>query len=165
VSFQTIRNDRKQKRQTQYYKRQAIKLKEKIIKSTESTSQEDPTKQDDPRRCLTKKGHGVFKVEVCRLDKSIDLDKDMMFSGTDNGLVTMTESVPLSVKRFAFYLKLYNSFQALSHFQEDDTDTDLFRLPESFKVKAADIDIGCNFKRIRKKLEKSKHDAEEGKFV
>jgi hypothetical protein len=43
----------------------------------------------------------------------------------------------------------------LSDFQEDDTDTDLFRLPESFKVKAADIDIGSNFKRIRKKLEKS----------
>jgi hypothetical protein len=88
-----------------------------------------------------------------------------MFSGTDNGLVTMTESVPLSIERFAFHLKLYNSFQALSDFQEDDTDIDLFRFPESFKVKAADIDIGCNFKRIRKKLEKSKDDTEEGKFV
>jgi hypothetical protein len=37
----------------------------------------------------------------------------MRFSGTDNGIVTMTETVRFDMPRFRFHLQLANTFEAL----------------------------------------------------
>ena len=51
---------------------------------------------------------GIDKVENFRIDDGLLKPDTVTFSGTDNGLVTMTETVGMSLDRFEFHLKLYN---------------------------------------------------------
>ncbi|KAG2236742.1 hypothetical protein INT48_000740 [Thamnidium elegans] len=47
----------------------------------------------------------VFNKE---LEDDIDINEDVTFSGTDNGLVTMTETVPFGINRYKFHLDLFH---------------------------------------------------------
>ena len=54
------------------------------------------------------------KVEECMLDTDVNLD-DVVFSGTDNGIIKTTETVYFDINRFTFHLELYNRFQILGN--------------------------------------------------
>jgi len=54
------------------------------------------------------------KVEECMLDTDMNLD-DLVFSGTDNGIIKTTETVYFDINRFTFHLELYNRFQILGN--------------------------------------------------
>jgi hypothetical protein len=43
-----------------------------------------------------------------KVDRDFLISDKLKFSGTDNGLITMTETVPFSLSRFRFHLDLYN---------------------------------------------------------
>ncbi|CEG76380.1 hypothetical protein RMATCC62417_11282 [Rhizopus microsporus] len=50
----------------------------------------------------------IDKVENFKIDDGLLKPGTVTFSGTDNGLVTMTETVGMSLDRFEFHLKLCN---------------------------------------------------------
>ena len=52
------------------------------------------------------------KVEECIIDQKVDKDQ-LVFSGTDNGIVNVTETVAFGVDRLKYHLRLYNRFQVL----------------------------------------------------
>lgn len=54
------------------------------------------------------------KVDFCKLKDQVDLLKQT-FCGTDNGIITVTETVAFGVERFKFHLDLYNRFQPLTN--------------------------------------------------
>lgn len=51
---------------------------------------------------------GIDKVENFKINDGLLKPDIVTFSGTDNGLVTMTETVRMLLDRFEFHLKLYN---------------------------------------------------------
>lgn len=53
------------------------------------------------------------KAENVRLHPALHNSQNMRFSGTDNGIVTMTETVRFDMPRFRFHLQLANTFEAL----------------------------------------------------
>lgn len=110
-----------------------------------------------------------------RLDKAenMQINKDSLdnftFSGTDNGLVTMTETIPMSLDRFKYHLKLNNRFDLLKELGDDETEQDallgFIPLSETFKVKSGHIDYIGGFLRRRKHLERLKKYSNRGKEV
>ncbi|KAI9246638.1 hypothetical protein EDC94DRAFT_386287 [Helicostylum pulchrum] len=86
-----------------------------------------------------------------------------MFSGTDNGLVSMTETVNSTPERFRFHLRLYNLFSVLAedeqpqHVSLSEEKKKLVMLPTSFKISGKEIQFGSGTIKRRKQLEKSKN--------
>ncbi|KAI8357298.1 hypothetical protein BD560DRAFT_406464, partial [Blakeslea trispora] len=76
--------------------------------------------------------------------------KNFTFSGTDNGVVKMTESVPVSIQRYTYHLKLYNRFSALTTTEEQEEEFQ--PLPSSTVINAEDIDFGSQNLNYRHKL-------------
>lgn len=56
---------------------------------------------------------GIEKAENCRIDPALLNSGKITFSGTDNGLVSMSDTVNFSMEKFKFHLKLYNRFTVL----------------------------------------------------
>ena len=52
------------------------------------------------------------KVENCKLHSDLDIC-NLTFSGTDNGIVIVTETVAFDIHRFKYHLELYNRFNVL----------------------------------------------------
>jgi hypothetical protein len=52
------------------------------------------------------------KVENCKLHSDLDIC-NLTFSGTDNGIVTVTETVAFDMHRLKYHLELYNRFNVL----------------------------------------------------
>lgn len=106
---------------------------------------------------LADSDHGVFKAEKTYIDKSTITNENTLFSGTDNGIVTMTNTVGVTLDRFKFYLELYNRYDLLSDRKDTHRADDIIQkynddylkpLP-SKKILAADVDV----KAARKKEE------------
>ena len=110
-------------------------------------------------------------MEDCRQSPQVTLSEEFIFSGTDNGLKTITSTVPLIMKRFKFHLELRNKYKALedtngckeeapkivSKYSSNESRANSFlQLPSSMAIKAGDIDIGSGYYNVRRKLEKSK---------
>ena len=87
------------------------------------------------------------------------LRESFTFSGTDNGIVKMTESVPLTFNDFLYHLKLYNRSAALETGVEEQIEYK--ELPKPFTTHSGDIDLGGGFYRSRKRLEFRKSQNEE----
>ncbi|GAA5805101.1 hypothetical protein HPULCUR_010614 [Helicostylum pulchrum] len=66
--------------------------------------------------------HGLVYVSTVYLDTDID-NYAFTFSGTDNGIVSMTNTVGFDLNRFRFYLELSNRYQALGS-SEDNINAD-----------------------------------------
>ncbi|KAI8351192.1 hypothetical protein EDC96DRAFT_292049 [Choanephora cucurbitarum] len=66
--------------------------------------------------------------------------KNFTFSGTNNGVVKMTESVPISIQKYVYHLKLHNRFSALTITEEQEEEFQ--PLPSSTVINAEDIDFG-----------------------
>jgi hypothetical protein len=111
--------------------------------------------------------HALDKAENMQINKD-SLD-NFTFSGTDNGLVTMTETIPMSLDRFKYHLKLNNRFDLLKELGDDETEQDaplgFIPLSETFKVKSGHIDYIGGFLRRRKHLERLKKYSNRGKEV
>lgn len=48
-----------------------------------------------------------------------DVGKTLIFNGTGYGLTTMSDTVPLSLKRYGHHISLYNRYQALSSVENE----------------------------------------------
>ncbi|CEG64345.1 hypothetical protein RMATCC62417_01331 [Rhizopus microsporus] len=152
-----------------------MKQKPAITHETATASQSSNTQW----HVIQKYGHGIAKVEDCRLSPQVNPSEEFIFSGTDNGLKTMTSTVPLAMKRFKLHLELRNKYKALkdangckdeaqkivSKYSSEESDANSFlQLPSSMAIKASDIDIGSEYYNVRRKLEKTKKSTE-GKAV
>ncbi|GAA5803365.1 hypothetical protein HPULCUR_008844 [Helicostylum pulchrum] len=91
---------------------------------------------------------GIDKAENVTLDKGLFNSGDIMFSGTDNGLVSMTETVKFTPKRFRFHLKLYNHFSALAEGKIEASVFDI--LCESNPLKQMNNPNMCLFRKKRR---------------
>ncbi|KAI8047314.1 hypothetical protein BDF21DRAFT_469469 [Thamnidium elegans] len=50
------------------------------------------------------------------------IDRNFSFSGTDNGIAKMTETVPLNLESFNYHLRLHNMYSPLADTQESTDD-------------------------------------------
>ncbi|CEG68006.1 hypothetical protein RMATCC62417_04345 [Rhizopus microsporus] len=175
LSVQAARDKLKLKRQLMHFKRVAMKQKPAITHETATASQSSNTQW----HVVQKYGHGIAKVEDCRLSPQVSPSEEFVFSSTNNGLKTMTSTVPLTMKRFKFHLELRNKYKALentdeckeeaqkivSKYSSEESDAKSFlQLPSSMAIKAGDMDIDSGYYNVRRKLEKAKKPTE-GKAV
>ncbi|CEG68071.1 hypothetical protein RMATCC62417_04398 [Rhizopus microsporus] len=175
LSVQAARDKLKLKRQLMHFKRVAMRQKPAITHETATASQSSNTQW----HVVQKYGHGIAKVEDCRLSPQANPSEEFVFSSTNNGLKTMTSTVPLKMKRFKFHLELRNKYKALentdeckeeaqkivSKYSSEESDAKSFlQLPSSMAIKAGDMDIGSGYYNVRRKLEKAKKSTE-GKAV
>lgn len=56
---------------------------------------------------------GIEKAENCTIDSALLNSGKITFTGTDNGLVSMSDAVNFSMEKFKFHLELYNKFAVL----------------------------------------------------
>jgi hypothetical protein len=117
----------------------------------------------------------VEKTEKLRIDQ--DVCHNYCYSGTDNGIVKMTGTIPMDIERFKYHLSLRNRFSPLAQdnidigsghtsAESDQSSSPQFSpLPKSFTVNSEDIDVVCGYRRARKKLERKKKLTEDGRKV
>jgi hypothetical protein len=114
-------NDLKTKRNSYFQNIQNIKAELATARQThylllKNENKTDST-DDPPKISITKDRYKCFdKVENIKLDKDVNPD-DLAFSGTDNGLKTMSETARFDLDRFKFHLKLHNRYQVLENNQ------------------------------------------------
>ncbi|KAL0073759.1 hypothetical protein F4703DRAFT_1947382 [Phycomyces blakesleeanus] len=89
----------------------------------------------DTKTPIGKCDKGVTKTE----DRTVVNPGDFNYEGTDNGLVNMTTSIPMSLQRMKFHLKLFNYYIALSKDSKEDKDS--MREMESTPVTSIDMTI------------------------
>ncbi|KAI9471832.1 MAG: hypothetical protein EXX96DRAFT_337369 [Benjaminiella poitrasii] len=138
--------------------RRGLYHKQKQITSEDYSAKKNTDMITNKLLSITNQSYkGIGKVENVSIDKSlVDSDK-LVFSGTDNGLVTMTETVEFLIERFKFHLDMYNRYSIL----QDNLSLDkigvhhspFLSLPKPFKVYARDIDYGSGAWKARKRLE------------
>ncbi|KAI8880116.1 hypothetical protein K501DRAFT_255692 [Backusella circina FSU 941] len=92
------------------------------------------------------------------------------FSGTDNGIVSMSETVGFCPKRLKYHLEMYNKYSVLEEPFSKDSDEvknppQILKLPVSMKIKSKDIDHLSGCKKLRKKLQKEKKLVKHAKVV
>ncbi|KAI8380053.1 hypothetical protein BD560DRAFT_444750 [Blakeslea trispora] len=93
----------------------------------------------------------IAKDEDMQLMGDADtIAKNSTSSGTDNGVVKMTESLPVSIQKYVYHLKLYNRFSALTTTEEQEEEFQ--PLPSSAVINAEDIDFGSQNLNYRHKL-------------
>ncbi|CEG75072.1 hypothetical protein RMATCC62417_10178 [Rhizopus microsporus] len=127
----------------------------------------DPSLSD--RTVIKKDEKGLSNAET----RELTIPNDFLFAGTDNGLVKMTTSVPLSLQRAKFHLKLYNYYAALenaelvetSQLDLNDEEKYFLNLPKIIGTSAGGVDLGCGYYRQRKRLERKKKETVEGKEI
>jgi predicted nucleic acid-binding Zn-ribbon protein len=168
TQIQEIRQNLKQLRQDLYYKRMALIRKTKDM----STPLQDPEQEND-RKTIVKYGHCYNKVENLLLPTERNLEEDLLFSGTDNGIINMTETVSFNINRFSHRLKLFNYFSPL-HDSSTSLEDEIFNPPDEeylelpkqgVSIAFVDIDVGTGQMRARQKLEKKKASTTQGKVV
>ena len=118
-------------------------------------------KASEKRKIISKDTLGLFKAPEC----DIQDPSAFVFSGTDNGLVNMSTTAAFTMERFRFHLNLYNRYQVLGEEIVDEDDSGYYDLPKTSVINAADVDVGCGYRKIRRKLEKRKKSTLEGKAV
>ncbi|KAL0582306.1 hypothetical protein ABG067_007835, partial [Albugo candida] len=137
----------KNNRHSQYIKRGALKFGEQIDQKR-SNATEELLKANVT---LSKQGHGLFHASDTYIDPTTIEENDFTFSGTDNGLVSMTNTVGFILNRFRFHLELSNRYQSLegssdinSNVNNEDIlekyeDHDYLNLPKSHVIKSKEI--------------------------
>ena len=96
----------------------------------------DKKKKDDPIK-IHSQTTGVFSAT----DYLIDGANDFTFSGTDNGLVNLSTSVPFTSQQFQLHIQLYNRYHALQEPDVDikDEETACLNLPQSKTTNANEL--------------------------
>ncbi|OAD73728.1 hypothetical protein PHYBLDRAFT_168162 [Phycomyces blakesleeanus NRRL 1555(-)] len=108
LTVNKIRNELAEKRQQLYFRQMKIRFKSKLYNVKDVPQ--------DSRGQIEKCGKGVTKVE----DRTVVNPGDFNYAGTDNGLVNMPTSIPMSLQRMRFHLKLFNYYTALSKDSNED---------------------------------------------
>ncbi|GAA5804794.1 hypothetical protein HPULCUR_010301 [Helicostylum pulchrum] len=67
------------------------------------------------------------------------LNGNLCMSGTDNGIVTMTETCKLDLEKFKYHLKLYNRYDALENEEVTEEDKVMAYIPKTMKIYSKDI--------------------------
>ncbi|KAI8082293.1 hypothetical protein BDF21DRAFT_338573, partial [Thamnidium elegans] len=112
---------------------------------------------------ITKENYECFeRTEDIELDEQVRYSEDLLFSGTDNGLVTMTETAKLDIKQVKFHLKLFNKYSILNDIKGKN---DMISKQQHFKVHSSDLQFRSGVKTSLMKLEKLKKRTEAGKVV
>jgi hypothetical protein len=158
IEYQKIQTSQKaisDTKQSIHFKRMAMRFYHPLRSSTTST------KEPEKRKILSKDTLGLFKAHEC----DIQDPSAFVFSGTDNGLVNMSTTAAFSPERFKFHLNLYNRYQVLGEEIVDEDDSGYYDLPKTSVINAADVDVGCGYRKIRRKLEKQKKSTLEGKAI
>ncbi|KAI9253046.1 hypothetical protein EDC94DRAFT_525414, partial [Helicostylum pulchrum] len=107
---------------------------------------------------ITKDNYKCFeRTEDIELDEQVRYSDDLLFSGTDNGLVTMTETAKLDINQVKFHLKLFNKYSILNDIKAT--------LCKTFKVHSSDLQFRSGVKTSMMKLEKLKKQTDAGKVV
>ncbi|KAG2202176.1 hypothetical protein INT46_007691 [Mucor plumbeus] len=106
------------------------------------------------------------KVEECMLDTDMNLD-DVVFSGTDNGIIKTTETVYFDINRFTFHLELYNRFQILEDAMNtyDTYNLECMKLPLSLTIGPKEINQGSGLASYTKSIVQKKKSKIEGHAV
>ncbi|CEI94704.1 hypothetical protein RMCBS344292_08909 [Rhizopus microsporus] len=110
---------------------------------------------DEQRSCTINQSEFkcIDKVEYIKIDNSLLESDGCSFSGTDNGLVTMTATVGFKMDRFKFHLRLYNKYSALQEVSKEDEQelqsSAFMRLPRPYKVHATKVDYKSGAQKIR----------------
>ncbi|KAG2205942.1 hypothetical protein INT47_005260, partial [Mucor saturninus] len=100
--------------------------------------------------------------------ENIDIDdqlvlNDLTFSGTDNGIVTITEISHFRLDRFKFHLNLQNRYSLLSDSKEghdvgslDENTLQYLNIPKIFKIKSSTIHYKGGAQKLRDGLRRAK---------
>ncbi|GAA5794780.1 hypothetical protein HPULCUR_000126 [Helicostylum pulchrum] len=118
---QQLKSDMKAKRQALYIKRAAVKFGDRIRKNNWQRQQLSDVHLENT---LRKQGCGLSHDYNTNLDPTTILDTDYVFSGTDNGIVSMTNTVGFDLTKFKFHLELSNRFTSLEDLKDDDINAD-----------------------------------------
>ncbi|KAL0087592.1 hypothetical protein J3Q64DRAFT_1883374 [Phycomyces blakesleeanus] len=117
-----------------YFRQMAIRSKSKLHNVKDVPQ--------DSRSPIEKCGKGVTKAE----DRTVVNPGDFNYAGTDNGLVNMTTSIPMSLQRMKFHLKLFNYYTALRKVSNEDSiglnlskEESFLHLPSVTNTKASDV--------------------------
>lgn len=108
----------------------------------------------------------IAKTENLLLhNEPLYLANNYSFSGTDNGIVKMTENVSITVNKLLYHLRLYNRFQALERLTDDElTYEQLISQVEPVTTNNGDVNLDEGHFRRRRRLEERKK-TENGKTV
>ncbi|KAI9469979.1 MAG: hypothetical protein EXX96DRAFT_387503 [Benjaminiella poitrasii] len=86
------------------------------------------------------------KVENIKLQSALE---DFIFSETDNGIKTMTETVALSLQRYNYHLDLYRLYNS-DNSSGERKEYKFQALPHSMKIYSKDVDIGTGEAYMRR---------------
>ncbi|KAI9478146.1 MAG: hypothetical protein EXX96DRAFT_539275 [Benjaminiella poitrasii] len=141
-------------RQSKHFKLMARNTRRlpQIKKDTQTSHDEGKKKITDDIPNL------LDKVENIKLQSALE---DFIFSGTDNGIKTMTETVALSLQRYNYHLdlyRLYNSDNSSGERKEDKFQA----LPRSMKIYSKDVDIGTGEAYMRRWRNQRKKNSKNG---
>ncbi|KAG1578656.1 hypothetical protein G6F47_011822 [Rhizopus delemar] len=97
-----------------------------------------------PNNLITEESYKCFEnVDDLTVDTYLlEKPNKVAFSGTDNGLVTLSETVGFDMRKLRFHLDLYKWYRAPGTENSYDTSTldkDLLSVPTSFKIKSKDL--------------------------
>lgn len=95
-------------------KKQELQNARRDLYEARSTNTKDKEDLKIKYRVTHEHYKGIGQVEEFQVHEDLLNSGNLVFSGTDNGLVSMTESVGISLDRFRFHIQLYNRFSALS---------------------------------------------------
>jgi hypothetical protein len=164
-----LKHELKKHRQLEYIKRGVVKFGDHIKQKQKKS---DSTKVLQQQVTVNKQGHGLIHASNANIDPTTIDDNDFTFSGTENGLVSMTSTVSFSLHRFRFHLELSNRYHALADSSdisvdilEKYKDQNYLNLPKSRIIKSKEIQVSSGAWKRSKMLERKKKATEEGKEI
>ncbi|KAI9478497.1 MAG: hypothetical protein EXX96DRAFT_637658 [Benjaminiella poitrasii] len=86
------------------------------------------------------------KVENIKLQSALE---DFIFSGTDNGIKTMTETVALTLQRYNYHLDLYRLYNS-DNSSGERKGYKFQALPRSMNIYSKDVDLGTGEAYMRR---------------
>ncbi|KAG1445632.1 hypothetical protein G6F56_009846 [Rhizopus delemar] len=104
---------------------------------------------------------GITKAENCTIDPILLNSGKATFSGINDGLILMTDTVNLSMDKFKFHLQLYNRFAVLNEdthppLDLDTEDSESLKIQRSLRVYSRDVDYGSGARSYNENLEREK---------
>ncbi|KAL4208915.1 hypothetical protein AB4K20DRAFT_1978142 [Rhizopus microsporus] len=141
-------------------KKIAVRFDKAIQEQAKRSGQEK--KKDDLIK-INSQTTGVFNTTDCLIDGA----NDFTFSGTDNGLINLSRSVPFTSQQFQFHIQLYNRYHVLQEPDVDikDEETTFLNLLQSKTINANEIDINYMHRKNRKHLGRLKKKTSQGEEV
>jgi hypothetical protein len=104
-----IQNQLRDRRKQLHIKRMAIMYKKKMANDCLPYPPESEN-QPTHAQVIDKGSYGLAKAENSILSPNVNVAQDFTFSGIDNDLHTMTDTVAFTLKRFKLHLELYNRY-------------------------------------------------------